>query len=276
MKRDSGIHPDIPMQEYVSDPCPEPSLSTTTAHLLLTRAPIHAWHAHPKLGGHRDESSRAEIGSAVHGALFGGAALVYAPPELADWRKKEARVFRDEARERGEIPLLDEQRAQIEAMAGPAREKLVELGVSDFERTLLWDDTTWCRSRPDAMSEDRRLVVDYKTTTNADPSSWIRSTILAGGYDIQAGLVLRGLQHLLGAGRREFLFLIQELEPPHCLSVIGLNPEWVELAARKVDLAIDRWAKCLATKHWPGYDTRVHYASPPTYALMDLDAEVTS
>lgn len=278
MTRGEGIHEGVPMAEYVGDPCPEPSLSTTTAHLLLTRSALHAWWAHPRLGGHRDDdSSRAELGSAVHAALFRGAPIVYAPAEFSDWRKKDAQTFRDGARERGEIPLLDRQRADVEAMAGPAREKLAELGVADFERTILWEDATWCRSRPDAMSGDRRLVVDYKTASTAEPGTWIRSTILAGGYDLQAGLVLRGLHQLAGAdSRRELLFLVQEIDAPYCLSVVGLNPEWVELAARKVDIAIDRWAKCLADQTWPAYDPRTHYASPPTYALLDIEEKVAS
>lgn len=276
MTRAAGIHPDLPMHEYLSDPCPEPSLSTTTADLLLTRSPLHAWWAHPRLGGHRgDDSSRAELGSAVHAALFGGEPVVYAPEEFHDWRKKDAQLFRDGARERGEIPLLARQRETIEMIAEPARERLAALGVPDVEHTILWQDTTWCRSRPDALSEDRRLIVDYKTTTNADPSSWIRSTIISGAYDVQAGLVLRGLESLLGSARREFLFLIQEIEPPYCLSVIGLGPEFIELAARKVEAAVTRWAACLESKRFPAYDARTHYATPPTYALMaaeELDA----
>lgn len=271
-----GIHADIPMDVYVNDPAPEPSLSTTTAKLLLSRSPLHAWWAHPKLGGHRDDdSSRADLGSAVHAFLFGGALLAYAPAEFTDWRKKDAQTFRDGARERGEIPLLAHQRQEIEDMAGPARERLASLGVTENERTMIWKDGVWCRSRPDIMTEDRSLVVDYKTTTNADPAAWIRSTILSGGYDLQAGLVLRGLNHLVyGTDRREFLFLVQEIEPPHCVSVVGLGPEFLDLAARKVDAAIDRWAECLRLKRFPGYDERTHYADPPTWALMD--AEVMS
>lgn len=275
MTRDQGLHADVTMDEYLADPCPAPSLSTTTAQLLLTRSPLHAWWAHPKLGGHRDEdSTRAELGSAVHAALFGGAAVVYAPPEFHDWRKKDAQTFRDGARERGEIPLLNHQREQIAQIAGPARERLASLGATEFERTVLWDDSCWCRSRPDAMSEDRTLIVDYKTAANADPQGWIRSTIIPGGYDVQAALALRGLDIVLGSARREFLFLVQEIDAPHCLSVVGLGPEFLDLAARKVDAAIDRWAACLARNDFPAYDPRTHYADPPTWALMA--AEVLS
>lgn len=275
MKLDQGIHQDIPMPVYVGDPCPKPSLSTTTAHLLLTRSPLHAWWAHPRLGGHPDEeSSRADIGSAVHSAILGGQDLAYAPAEFMDWRKKDAQAFRDDARARGLIPLLDRQRQVIQDIAGPARERLASMGASGFERTLLWNDDTWCRSRPDAMSPDASLIVDYKTASNADPSAWIRSCILPGGYDIQAALVLRGLDRLVRATeRREFLFLVQEIDPPYCLSVVGLDPEFRDLANRKVCAAIAKWAECLRSKTFPGYDERTHYASPPTWALMD---EVTA
>jgi len=271
MTRAAGIHSDIPMAEYVGDPCPEPSLSTTTAHLLLTRSARHAWWFHPRLGRHRGEdSSRADLGSAVHAVLFGGPRVVYAPDGFADWRKKDAQAFRDDARAAGDIPLLAYQRRQIEEIAEPARERIAALGATEFERTLLWQDACWCRSRPDAMSTDRILVIDYKTTTNAHPSSWIRSTILSGGYDIQAGLVMRGLDRLSDTARREFLFVVQEIDPPYCLSVIGLGPEWIDLAERKVDEAVGKWAACLAANQFPAYDERTHYAEPPTYALLEV------
>ena len=271
MPKHEGVHADISMEEYVADPCPEPSLSTTTAQLLLSRSALHAWWAHPRLGGHRDESSRADLGSAVHAALFGGASVVYAPEEFLDWRKKDAQTFRDEARVRGELPLLHHQRAEIEEMSGPAKERLARLGVTEFERTLLWRDFCWCRSRPDAMDKERSIIVDYKTASNADPGTWIRSTIIPGGYDIQAGLALRGLAAIDPGKRREFLFLIQEIDPPYCLSVIGFGPEFLDVAEKKVDAAINRWAECLETKRFPAYDERTHYADPPGYAIMQAE-----
>lgn len=271
MTLQEGIHADVPMREYVGDPAPAPSLSAGIARLLLGRSPLHAWWFHPRLGRHPSEdSSRADLGSAVHAALFGGPGLAYAPAEFGDWRKKDAQAFRDGARERGEIPLLAHQRQEVDEIAGIAELRLRSLGVTDCERTMVWEDNAWCRSRPDCLSPDpaRTLQVDYKTATNADPEAWIRSCIISGGYDLQAGLVLRGLRHLLGDARREFLFLVQEIEPPYCLSVVGLDPEFLELAARKVDRAIDLWAACLSANRWPAYDERTHYAAPPTWSLM--------
>jgi hypothetical protein len=45
---------------------------------------------------------------------------------------------------------------------------IFELG--EAEQSILWqEDNAWCRCRPDLLSSDRRIVVDYKTTENAEP-----------------------------------------------------------------------------------------------------------
>ena len=45
----AGLHLGVIEAEYHADPAPEPSLSRSLAHTLLTRSPRHAWQAHPRL-----------------------------------------------------------------------------------------------------------------------------------------------------------------------------------------------------------------------------------
>jgi hypothetical protein len=84
--------------------------------------------------------------------------------------------------------------AEIEAMVAAAREFIESLretepaiwaafqpGGGDSELTLLWDDNgTLCRIRPDRISTDRRVIVDYKTGgTSAEPDTWGRKQMVA-------------------------------------------------------------------------------------------------
>lgn len=269
-----GIH-DIPMSAYLADPCPEPALSTTTVQLLVERSPRHAWLHHPRLGnGDRDESSRADLGSAAHARLLGGdRAIVVVDAE--DWRTKEARKQRDDAREAGLIPVLAKDEESITAMHGEARRVLDTFGEGTAEQTLLWQDSksgVWCKSRPDWLSASRELVVDYKTASTADPGSWIASALYSGGYDLQAALVLRGLEAILGEAQREFVFLVQEIDPPYLVSRIALGPDAIDLANRKVGAACRIWAECLRTNTWPGYDERIHWADSPAWRLYDWES----
>lgn len=269
-----GIYPGISMPRYIADPCPEPSLNAGTAHLLLTRSPLHAWYYHPQLGGHHDDSGRAELGSAVHEVILGGDRIVYADAEFEDWRKKEAREFRDKARVDGKTPMLARQKQQIEEIAGPAKERLQKLGVTKFEQTAIWrEGDIWCRSRPDSATDDWMLVVDYKTATNAEPGAWVRSALSAGGYDIQAALLAGGLNILLDVPNkpREILWLVQEIDPPYDMSVIGMDPEFQAIAAARAERAIEQWASCLKRKQFAGYDKYVHYAEPPGWLRMEAE-----
>ena len=41
---------DVTHEQYLADPCATPSLNQSTAHVMLTKSPLHAWHQHPRLG----------------------------------------------------------------------------------------------------------------------------------------------------------------------------------------------------------------------------------
>jgi hypothetical protein len=268
-----GIYADMPMDAYVGDPCPEPSVSTGVVNALTNRSPLHAAAEHPRMGGIHDDSSRADLGSAAHAVLLGGAERIVVV-DAADWRTKVAQAARDEARAAGKIPILAHLSDPIVKMADSARAMLDRHGINDLhmERTLIWQDArgVWCRSRPDIMHGDEcDPVVDYKTSTNADPMTWAKTTLFRGGYDNQAGLVLRGLDKLIGQQERQFLFLVQEIEPPYACSMVGCSPSVIVNATQKVEAAIDLWYRCLRDNKFPGYDTRIHWAELPSYIQSD-------
>jgi hypothetical protein len=270
---DQGIYNSMKMEEYISDPCPEPSLSTGIVDALLHKSPAHAYHEHPRLGGAKSESSRADLGSAAHGLLLGGEKSIEVV-DAADWRTKEARQIRDEARKAGKIPILAEDEQKLREMVKISKPILDGFGVGMTEQTLIWQDAisgVWCRSRPDWMNTDSSHIVDYKTATNADPSTWIKSVLFSGGYDIQAALVMRGIDAILKKEDRTFIFLVQEIEPPFCCSKIALGPEALDLANREINIAIKLWSRCLSTKEWPGYISEIHWAEVPSYVQWDFE-----
>jgi hypothetical protein len=268
---EAGIHDAIPMDRYVADPCPEPSISKGTVRKLVLRSPLHAKLDHPRLSDKpSDDSSRADFGSAAHQGLLGGDMIEVI--DAKDWRTKAAKEDRDAARARGSIPILSKDSEAIWAMLKISRARLEDFGAGKTEQTLIWQDGgAWCRTRPDYLSDDRLLAGDYKTTKNADPSEWIRHTLTAQGYDIQAALTLRALEILLGPADREYIFLLQEIEPPYACSRVGAGPQTIELANRKIDAALRIWRGCIGANDWPGYDDRIHWAEPPASAVWDWE-----
>lgn len=264
-----GVHADIPFSRYLSDPCAEPSLSSSTIRDLL-RSPAHAHRGHPRLGGGwGDDSGRANLGTAVHALVLGGEERL-AWIDAADWRTAAAKSQRDAAYNARQVPLLARERPAIEAAANAARAALAEMGFAgEPERTLVWrEGPTWCRARPDLLTPG--TIIDLKTAENADPSDWIRRSMIAGGYHVQAAWYLRGAAALLPEPDRDFVCLVVELEPPHACSFVGVGPELLAIGQAVVESGLKRWRECMESGVWPGYASAIHWAEAPAWLQYDL------
>ncbi len=272
-----GIY-EMPLTDYIADPCPEPSLSASVAHTLIAESPIHAFVNHPRLnpGGAREESSRMDLGTICHGILLEGDESRVVLIEAEDWRTKAAREQRDTARADGKVPVLAHQMGPIRKMVEVAKSAINDSELAEAfndgtaEQTMVWSEGgIWMRSRPDWLTTNRRLILDYKTTgTSAEPSSWMRGPMLGNGCDLQAALGLRGLRKLFDSRDPKFVFMVQETEPPYAMSFVSLSNQFLEMSEHKLDRAIQMWSDCVLMNVWPGYPSRVCYVEPPAYAWV--------
>jgi hypothetical protein len=266
----SGIYDGIPEDLYHADMVPEGSLSSTGAKTILASAARYAWEQeHPQ-----ERKREFDLGSAFHRRILGvGADLVDIDAENYTKGGKVARDARDAAYDRGAIPLLPKERAQLDGMAAAFRRsdaaRLLTGGRSEV--SMFWVDGEtgmWCRGRLDYFNG---RAVDLKTTTNAAPDAHGR-TCAAYGYHIQAAFYLRGLEALAALGLIErppggfeFVFAFVEKKPPYLSSSGALTAADLgtgdELCAR----ALRRFADCQATGHWPGYPAGIHTISLPRW-----------
>lgn len=268
-----GVY-DIPAEVYHADPCVEPSLSSSIARLLVNATPLHAWTAHPRLNPDqgREESEKFDIGNACH-------SLVLHDPkhfeiiDAKDWRTKDAKDQRDNARNAGKIPLLTEQWVRVQAMHHAAKIQLArhQEAKDAFtngkpEQTLVWEeDGVWLRARLDWLPNAGSIFDDYKSTAaSADPDAFTRS-VFSIGYDIQAAFYMRGVKALGICKNPSFRFIVQETQTPHALSAVALMPSALDLAEHKVERAIAIWRDCLQADHWPGYPLRTCYIEAPPW-----------
>lgn len=274
-----GIY-NIPLTEYIADPAPVPSLNASVAQVLLQQSPQHAWMAHPRLGhAEREESSRADLGTIAHGLLLEDDKSRVVVIQADDWRTKAAKEQRDEARAAGKVPILEKDMAIVTKMVEVADHTLMGSELcNDWldampEQTLVWNEgATWFRSRPDKLTKDRRVYFDYKTSANAHPAAFVK-TAINNGYDLQAALGRRGVTKLTGVPC-VVVFVVQEIEPPFAVSLVSLSPQFMEIAANRLEMARAVWDRCHAKKEWPGYSDKVAYVDPPGYYGMDqLDVE---
>ena len=266
----------IPAADYHADPADQPSLSATIANTLCASSPKHAWTQHPKLNPdyRRTDDDKFDLGTVAHSLLLEGEAavrVVYAD----DWRTKEAKGLRDEARANGQTALLEKHWAAVQQMVAAVREQLdrVETTPPLFtdglpEQTLLWQEAgVWCRARLDWLRDDFTACDDLKTTSaSANPERWQR-TLYGIGADLQAAFYLRGLRAVTGVDA-EFRFVVVETYPPFALSVVSLAPSALALANEKVDYALATWRRCLETGVWPAYLPRVAHVEMPSWEEM--------
>jgi hypothetical protein len=262
--------------EYHADPAVRPSLSNSIAKILIEQSPAHAWLAHPRLNPNyvAEEESRFDIGTAAHMMLLekrvDGIVIIDAP----DWRTKAAKEARDAARANGQTPMLRKHFERTEKMVIAAHQfiETTELAgilqTGSVEQTLLWeDDGAHCRAKPDVFSADRRIMLDYKSTENAEPEAFIRQ-IGRMSYDLQAEWYVRGGKALTGK-EPTFIMLAQEILEPYACSLFALSNAYRDVGKYKVSRALSIWNKCVRDNSWPAYSTQIQYAEPRPYDIID-------
>lgn len=266
-----GIHI-VSADAYHADPCIEPSLSSSIAKLICNDSPLHAWTAHPRLNpaAINEESERFDIGTIAHALILEGEQVAEIL-KYPDWRTKEARAARDEARASGKYPILEKNWADIQAMlkafdqqAAHFKEELFVNG--EPEQTLIWqeDNGVWCRARLDWLSHDRKRIVDYKTTGATANPEVVSRTLFDNGYDIQEAFYRRGVNRLFGIDPK-FRFIYQETTAPYAVSILACGPDIQMLAEKKVMFAIEVFGDCLKTDTWPGFPVQTCYADLPEW-----------
>lgn len=270
----------MPAPQYHADPCPTPSLSAGMINRMLD-APALCFHESSRLNpGYvaPEAPSRFTIGSVAH--------LVFLEPnavaesvvvvDAEDWRTKDAKAQRDEARAAGKEAIL---RHQMDAISD-AREAFTAdpfiraaFMHGKTEQSMFWKHASgiWCRARPDFIAASGMYLCDYKTTANANPTKFGRHAYNLG-YHRRAAWYLDGYAAITGRTPDHYWFINQEMEPPYLTSVVELDMTALEAGRMENERAARLFAKCLDADHWPGYcDNRAVRVPLPTYALMEID-----
>lgn len=276
-----GIYYDLPTADYLSDPCPAPSLTQSIAKIILERSPLHAWHAHPRLNPDwkPDDPTKFDVGNIAHTLMIGRGKKIVVLDKFDDWRTNAAKDARAAALAEGKHAVLGKHYALADRMVKAAREQLdlrrlnhLFAGPGDYsgrgEVVIAWkeDSGFWCRQMIDWLWQ--RTFVDYKTTDmNAAPQNLARIMTNAG-WPIQAAMAERGLNSLIGqhGHARRFLFVVQETDVPYCLNVVELSEGVMTMGRKMLAAAMSRWNFCIGADVWPGYPTEIIVPEYPGYA----------
>ena len=154
----------------------------------------------------------------------------------------------------------------------PTAAALLDPTRGTAEQSGFWVDPesgVWRRVRfdwlPDATG--RLIIPDYKTAECSSPSAFRRAAATYG-YHQQAAWYMDAALALDLAETVSFVFIVQEKAAPFLTSVIELDSTALRAGRDANRRAIDIYAECTATDHWPGYHEGV--------ALIDLPPWATS
>jgi hypothetical protein len=261
-----GIYRGVESADYFSDPAPSPSLTQSLCKIILERSPQHAWFNHPRLNPQfeYDDDTKFDIGNVAHRLLLGRGKEIEVL-KFPDWRTKAAQEAREKAADEGKIGVLIHQYDLAWSMASLARTQLDAhedadaFRNGDAEVMIVWEeDGIWFRALIDWLHADLRTVDDFKTTGKSVAPHMLGLVAEAGGWDVQAAFIERGLNHLdnANAGRRQFRFIAQETDQPHALSVMHMSEHWLTMGRKKVEAAISIWKQAVKANRWSGYPAR--------------------
>lgn len=141
------------------------------------------------------------------------------------------------------------------ALEAPFVEKLLD---GEHEKPFFWvDDLTGekCKCRVDCITnlDGKPTIIDYKTAKSAATHSFNRS-IYNYGYHVQAAMYSDGVMAAMGlAERPDFVFIVQEKDPPYAVNIVTVPPEVMLAGLDKFRELIGIYHQCRETGYWYGY-----------------------
>ena len=269
-----GLYPDVTPAQYHADPVVGGSLSSSGARALIPPScpALFRWQR-----DHPVHKNIFDFGSAAHRLVLGaGEDIVII--EADNWRSKEAKAERDQARAEHKAPLLAKDYAIVEAMAAairahPTAAALLHPDRGQPEQMLVWRDEptgVMCRALldwlPNPDSAGRLIVPDYKTSVSAEPDAFAKSAANYG-YHMQADFYLTGLRALgLADDRAAFVFIVQEKTAPFLVTVAQLDDNAMRIGAGRNKWAREVYAYAMVNDHWPAWVEDIAYLPLPAWA----------
>ncbi|WP_280368009.1 PD-(D/E)XK nuclease-like domain-containing protein [Nocardia abscessus] len=252
-----GLYAGVPEHIYHGD---RNSLSSTGARQLLKLSP-HRWRyeqEHPPA-----PSADMEWGTAVHTLVLG----VGAPPidtGFDKWQSNDAKARVAEIREAGGIPLRPKEFDAVHQAAENLRnhERVRRwLASGEPELSVYYRDLVtgvMLRARADWVhwiDERTALILDVKKSRAAGPGEF-RESVEKFGYDCQqdwyqAAFAAHGIT-------TAFEFGVICSDPPYEPYVVDLSDRYFEPAAERNRRAIDIYAACRESGHWPSWGDGDH------------------
>ncbi|MDQ3234532.1 MAG: PD-(D/E)XK nuclease-like domain-containing protein [Pseudobdellovibrionaceae bacterium] len=251
-----GIYPDLDIKKYHSSPG-----DSKTSLCKLDRAPKVFRDFRDSV--QRPKATRSlQTGSIFHIVMEGEfERQCRVGPEVNDKRAKEWKQFVKE--NPGRICVTPDEARQVLGMRaamyeyGPARKLLSKPGR--FEVSYYWIDPgtgLLCKCRPDWISADQKLIVDFKTAADVTEQKFVRS---AGTlhYHVSAAMTAEGVYRTTGILPESYTYLAIEATPPYLTAAYEATANDFRLGRRFVRRNLALLKRCQDNGAWPGLPEEV-------------------
>lgn len=251
-----------------------PAVSNSALN-ALKRSPAHCWALTLDPQRPPQEPSAAMVaGTLCHTAMLEPDTLIWryaVKPDGMTFATKEGKAWRDSHEAFQIVSADDMQTAKAQRAALLAVPELAHaLSSGDAEVSFLWTDARTglpCKGRADwihTLPDGRVIVLDIKTTTDADPAEFGRSA-WKYGYHRQAAHYTAGLS-ACGLVVAAFLFAVVTNGRPFIAVPYMLDDDATRRGAEQVTELLDLYAECQRTNHWPAFGDGVQVLSLPAWA----------
>lgn len=262
-----GIYYDVPFAEYKEID----AVNNSLLWILKTKSPLHAktYMDNPPL-----PTDAFHLGGAFHILLLEPRKFnrFYAVMPVCDRRTKKGKeiyaaftesVNSKELLANAEFEQID---TMVDAIKKQVLYRLVQEGKPEI--VVVWKEKKTgilCKARLDYIHPERAIIIDVKSTVDASPGRFPASCYRYGYYQ-QAAFYCDGYKAVTGDDPA-FTFLPVEKSEPFAVAAYEAHEQMIFAGRHSYQQALDIWAECAKTNHWPGYESKVEIINLPPWAL---------
>ena len=173
------------------------------------------------------------------------------------------------------VDMVDQAMFMCEALN--RNEFVKKLLKGEKEKPFFWvDDMTneQCKCRVDCLSEvgDNLIIVDLKSTDNAETEAFMRSAIKYG-YDLHSAMYSEGVK--VNTGKEPlFVFIVIEKKPPYAINILQSDKLFIRRGYDIFRELIGIYHECKTTDNWWGYLGRynqINNLALPSYLAKEIE-----
>lgn len=236
----------------------------------------------------KDNQEEKESPALIFGRLFHSILLTpqdldteFAIMPVVDRRTKEGKAeyakFLENSKGKTVVDVEMVGKAAAMAQAVQSNELCRKLLDGEREVPLFWTDELTgeeCKCRLDVRKKmgKQTIIVDVKSTENAETEAFIRSAIKYG-YDFQSAMYSEGEENNTGE-KPIFVFIAVEKEPPYAINILQADELFVKRGYDTYRDLIGKYHYCKTTDNWYGYlgsENIINNMCLPSYLAKEME-----